>query len=73
MEKEIYEHFLGMLPADTPKRFAKHAAMAMAVAAIDKAVEMGEALGLPPEESKRRLLMSLRYGHEMPERGEIIH
>lgn len=45
----------------------------MAVAAIDKVIDMGGELGLKPEESLHRLLMSLKYGKEMPKRGEAIH
>lgn len=73
MEKEIYECFLGLIPPETPARFAKQAAKAMAVAAIEKAIEMGKELGIKPEEALHRLLMSLKYGKEMPERGETIH
>lgn len=73
MEKEIYKCFLEFIPPETPARFAKQAAKAMAVAAIDQAIEMGKEAGLKPEEALHRLLMSLKYGKDMPERGERIH
>ena len=64
LEREIIKCFEGFIPKDTPARFAKQAAKAMAVAAIDQ---------LKPEEALHRLLMSLKYGKDMPERGETIH
>ena len=73
LEQEIIKCFEGFIPKDTPARFAKQAAKAMAVAAIDQAIDMGRESGLKPEEALNRLLMSLRYGKDMPERGETIH
>lgn len=73
LEQEIIKCFEGFIPADTSARFAKQAAKAMAVAAIDQAIEMGVVSGLKPEEALYRLLMSLKYGKDMPERGETIH
>ncbi|EMD6907140.1 hypothetical protein VRU76_001710 [Citrobacter freundii] len=73
LEQEIIKCFEGFIPKDTPARFAKQAAKAMAVAAIDQAIEMGRESGLKPEEALHRLLMSLKYGKDMPERGETIH
>ena len=73
LEQEIIKCFEGFIPKDTPARFAKQAAKAMAVAAIDQMIDMGRASGLKPEESLHRLLMSLKYGKDMPERGETIH
>ncbi|HAV1441650.1 TPA: hypothetical protein NU786_003572 [Enterobacter hormaechei subsp. xiangfangensis] len=71
LEQEIIKCFEGFIPKDTPARFAKQAAKAMA--AIDQAIEMGGVSGLKPEEALHRLLMSLKYGKDMPERGETIH
>ena len=73
LEQEIIKCFEGFIPKDTPARFAKQAAKAMAVAAIDQAIDMGRESGLKAEEALNRLLMSLRYGKDMPERGETIH
>ncbi|MEB0884665.1 hypothetical protein VC838_09335 [Citrobacter freundii] len=73
LEQEIIKCFEGFIPKDTPARFAKQAAKAMAVAAIDQAIDMGRESGLKPEEALHRLLMSLKYGKDMPERGETIH
>ncbi|WP_080076653.1 hypothetical protein [Salmonella enterica] len=73
LEQEIIKCFEGFIPKDTPARFAKQAAKAMAVAAIDQAIDMGRESGLKPEEALYRLLMSLKYGKDMPERGETIH
>ncbi|WP_418457872.1 hypothetical protein ACNSOB_02255 [Citrobacter braakii] len=73
MEDEIYRCFLELVIPRTPKPFAEYAARTMANAAIEKAVKMGKEVGLKPEEAIHRLLMSLKYGKEMPERGETIH
>ena len=73
VEKEIIECFIGFIPPDTLPQLTEAAAKMMGTAAIDKAVEMGRELNLTPEEAINRLLISLRYGHEMPERGETIH
>ncbi|BHD71943.1 hypothetical protein [Salmonella enterica] len=73
MEDEIYRCFLGFVAPDTPEQLAECAARAMAKAAMVKAVEMGKEVGLEPEEALHRLLMSLKYGKDMPERGETIH
>lgn len=73
LEQEIIKCFEGFIPKDTPARFAKQAAKAMAVAAIDQAIDMGRESGIKPDEALHRLLMSLKYGKDMPERGETIH
>ncbi|MDI9803996.1 hypothetical protein [Citrobacter koseri] len=73
MEKEIYQCFLGFLPPDTDQALAELTAKYMTTAAIDGAVKMGKEMGLTSEESLKRLLESLRYGENMPERGETIH
>lgn len=46
MEKDIYKIFLECIPPDTPARLTKQAEKAMAVAATDKAIDMGGELGL---------------------------
>lgn len=73
MDKEIYQCFLGFIPPDTDRELAEYAAGVMAATAISGAIKMGKEMGLTPEEAVTRLLNSLKYGKDMPERGETIH